>query len=121
MDIVADVIDTGLYGGGKKPKDLGNALYELKEEKRRGANYTSETMTFYVSAPASFTYAAACPLLPDAQTLTRTRLNPSRPDELLVLLRVAMPALPERLCGGEQCEEAGLLPEPVPGVHPPKV
>ena len=37
----------GLYGGKKGQQGFGNALYEIKEEKRKGCNYKAEIATFY--------------------------------------------------------------------------
>ena len=42
----AEVINQALYGGSKS-SDLGEALYELKEEKRKSCTYYKEVATFY--------------------------------------------------------------------------
>ena len=41
------VVDRALYGGNKGQQGFGNALYEIKEEKRKGCNYKAEIATFY--------------------------------------------------------------------------
>ena len=39
MEEVGGVVDRALYGGKKGQQGFGNALYEIKEEKRKGCNY----------------------------------------------------------------------------------
>jgi len=41
------IVDRALYGGKKGQQGFGNALYEIKEEKRKGCNYKAEIATFY--------------------------------------------------------------------------
>merc|ERR1719272_1686518 len=50
MEEVGGVVDNVLYGGKNAPKagqGFGTALYEIKEEKRKGCTYTAEVATFY--------------------------------------------------------------------------
>ena len=47
MEEVGGVVDRALYGGKKGQQGFGNALYEIKEEKRKGCNYKAEVATFY--------------------------------------------------------------------------
>jgi uncharacterized membrane protein YeaQ/YmgE (transglycosylase-associated protein family) len=48
MEEVGGVVDRALYGGKKGGQQgFGNALYEIKEEKRKGCNYKAEVATFY--------------------------------------------------------------------------
>ena len=47
MEEVGGVVDRALYGGKKAQQGFGNALYEIKEEKRKGCNYKAEVATFY--------------------------------------------------------------------------
>ena len=48
MDEVGGIVDKALYGRKKPGKqDFGTALYEIKEEKRKGCNYKAEIATFY--------------------------------------------------------------------------
>ena len=47
MEEVGGVVDRALYGGKKGQQGFGNALYEIKEEKRKGCNYKAEIATFY--------------------------------------------------------------------------
>ena len=41
------IVDRALYSGNKGQQGFGNALYEIKEEKRKGCNYKAEVATFY--------------------------------------------------------------------------
>lgn len=50
MEEVGGIIDKALYGGKaalKAGQGFGTAVYEIKEEKRKGCTYMAEVMTFY--------------------------------------------------------------------------
>ena len=50
MEEVGGIIDKAIYGGKatlKAGQGFGTALYEIKEEKRKGCTYTAEVATFY--------------------------------------------------------------------------
>ena len=47
MDDLGAAANQALYGNRKSSPGLGRALYEIKEEKRKGTNYIFEKATFY--------------------------------------------------------------------------
>ena len=47
VDDLSEAVDQVLYGRNKPKSGFGNALYELKEKRRKGSTYSEERATFY--------------------------------------------------------------------------